>query len=1045
MKLLRLNLIAFGPFNHKLLNFSEGNHGLHIIYGPNEAGKSSALRALRYALYGIPERSSDDFIHPRDKLRIGVSLCNNNGQSSEFIRRKGRLSTLRGADDTTVVSESALQAFLSGADENLFATMFGIDHAALLRGGEEIIRGGGNLGQILFAAGSGISDFRKVQLSIQDDAEKLFKPSGKNPIINEALSKIKDNQKQIKETQLSAADWALHDEALRNAQIRKAAIEAEISEKIRQRGRLERIRNGLSAISRRKEMLSELEPYRNAILLAENFGERRRKAITELKIAENEALSAEKNLEHIKSSKLTGVQNFETLLDHSEMIELFHKKLGEYLKDMLDRPRLQGFFSSNKDEAKRMLAEIRSDLSMDDAFKLQLKKSDVLRVQELGALYEKLIGQRESIVNEKDRISSKIEQSNYRLSEIQEQRTSVSDLPMPENIEHFEEKFKKTEDSLSKRRTELENIVQTISDIQRQTERLQIERAVPTENDLQNVRQKRNELWQTLRNNDFPKDKLESYEQQVFVSDEISDRLRREADRVAQKASLLADAESYKNKHSRLTAQVEASESELSDLTEKWHEFWQQFGITPKSPREMRAWLQKQTALIEKDRQRREQLLSELETRRNELREAQTRADRIESELGIWQTKWALAMIPLGLEKDATPVQAFGVLDDYKNLFYKLREAEGFRKRIDGIDRDTREFSEKVMQFAEKESPELLKLPIEQIVTQLKSRLTTAIKANASMQSLEKQSQSEEKTLKHARQRIIQIQAELNALCEEAGVDTPEKLAEAESRSAKRREIEQKLNHLEETLLELSAGAGLEEFIREALSIDADSIEPQIARLSQEIKESDKQKSELDQTIGRERNELGKMDGSDKAIRLTEDIQGLLAKMSSDAEQYARLKLAAMILSQAIERYREKHQGPMLKRSGELFSKMTLGAFEGLQLEFNDKGQAVLVGVRALGKDIVKVEEMSTGTADQLYLAVRLASLEAFSEKQESPPFIVDDILIQFDDRRALATLQVLAELSRKIQVIFFTHHRHLSELAEKNISSDELFIHRLS
>jgi len=88
---------------------------------------------------------------------------------------------------------------------------------------------------------------------------------------------------------------------------------------------------------------------------------------------------------------------------------------------------------------------------------------------------------------------------------------------------------------------------------------------------------------------------------------------------------------------------------------------------------------------------------------------------------------------------------------------------------------------------------------------------------------------------------------------------------------------------------------------------------------------------------------------------------------------------------------------------------------------------------------------MSTGTADQLYLAVRLASLEAFSEKQESPPFIVDDILIQFDDRRALATLQVLAELSRKIQVIFFTHHRHLSELAEKNISSDELFIHRLS
>jgi len=47
-------------------------------------------------------------------------------------------------------------------------------------------------------------------------------------------------------------------------------------------------------------------------------------------------------------------------------------------------------------------------------------------------------------------------------------------------------------------------------------------------------------------------------------------------------------------------------------------------------------------------------------------------------------------------------------------------------------------------------------------------------------------------------------------------------------------------------------------------------------------------------------------------------------------------------------------------------------------------------------------------------------------------PFIVDDILIRFDDDRARATLEVLADLSKKTQVLFFTHHARLAELAKE-------------
>lgn len=58
MKILQLNLLAFGPFTDTPIDLSEGKEGFHLVFGPNEAGKSSALRALRQMVFGIPERST---------------------------------------------------------------------------------------------------------------------------------------------------------------------------------------------------------------------------------------------------------------------------------------------------------------------------------------------------------------------------------------------------------------------------------------------------------------------------------------------------------------------------------------------------------------------------------------------------------------------------------------------------------------------------------------------------------------------------------------------------------------------------------------------------------------------------------------------------------------------------------------------------------------------------------------------------------------------------------------------------------------------------
>ncbi len=97
----------------------------------------------------------------------------------------------------------------------------------------------------------------------------------------------------------------------------------------------------------------------------------------------------------------------------------------------------------------------------------------------------------------------------------------------------------------------------------------------------------------------------------------------------------------------------------------------------------------------------------------------------------------------------------------------------------------------------------------------------------------------------------------------------------------------------------------------------------------------------------------------------------------------------------------------------------------------NDEGAATLVGIRADGRP-VPLAGMSDGTLDQLYLAIRIASLEHYFSAHDAAPFIIDDILLNFDDERATAAMTALDELAEKTQVILFTHHQPIVELARR-------------
>lgn len=1174
MRIDELRMSAFGPFSGTVLDFRDGQGGFHLVYGSNEAGKSSALRALRYLLYGIPERSTDNFIHPYSKMRIGGVLRSGTGEIFEIIRRKGRGNTLRLSDDTTIVEDTLLKRFLGGIDSDLFTTMFGIGYEDLVRGGREIIRGGGNIGEIIFSAGSGISNLREIQNELKLDINQLFKPSGrKKPKINEMLGRLKQSRKDLREAQLPGQEWEKHDETLQTALKRKKIVEEKFAQHQKNLNRLQRIEKALPFIARRKELLEELKDYHTVPVLPEDFPETRRRLITKLEIAEKTKTDAVMTTEahHKVISQLKIATG---LLDNTLLIEELYQELGSQRKASKDRITLETRRDTLRGEAKEILRSLRNDLTLEEAEKLRIKKAQIVMIQELGTRYERIVTRIEDAREKLPELSLEIRKIKEDLKNLDvpisvlELKTVLADaeeygplekhnqtlmadiessmetirleqnrlgldkntfeeleslkIPSQEAISRFEESFDAADRRLDEIYIAVKKTRDMLAETNRQIEIHRLMQEVPTEDDLVNARKTRDTGWRLiahklqnravseqqinnyLKKIPYSKTLAEAFETSLKLVDTISDRLRRETDRVTTKARLLADQSTFTHQMEQLEKEAQTAEEEKDGIKIKWAELWRSAEITPESPREMLQWALNFKALTEKinnireqrsksyhlkqniDTQRtnlakclklfqghpkkdgaflvglikharliidhekelsnkREHLLQSKARQEKALKTAKSRLEINEEKLKQWQAKWEEAVEPIGLDAEALPAQATAVMEDLKTLFDKLKDAGILQKRINGIDRDSGEFIDRVKELAQVAAPDLIQRTGDEIVLELHRLLKQASDARSKQKTLEKQLKQEQNRLKQATDEILQVKTELTMMCEEANCKSYKDLSGAERRSNRRKQIEKDLKSIGNRLRELSSGATVEDFIQEAIKVDPDGITGNILEIKERIEKLDREKSDLDQDIGSEKTELSKMDGSSRAAVISEKIHILLGGMENDVENYARLKIAAKVLNMAIERYQEKSQGPILKKASILFNHLTCGSFTGVRAEFDHSGLPVMVGVRSNNKETVNVDGMSDGTADQLYLALRLAGLGMYLEKNEPVPFIVDDILIKFDNERAVASLQALAEISKQTQLIFFTHHLHLVELAENNVDPSLLIKHTLN
>jgi uncharacterized protein YhaN len=1177
MKILELDLFAFGPFAGRRLDLSAGQEGLHLVFGPNEAGKSSALRALRDLLFGIPERTRDDFRHAKHELRLGGRLRKRNGDELRFIRRKGRKSTLLDAEERPI-GEDALAPFIGDLDERLFGRLFGIDHETLVSGGQTLLEERGREAEALFGTALGATAIHRVLDGLDQEAQGLFAPRASKPTVNALIAELAETERRLREASLSVRHWeharASVDETTRDL----ARMDEEIEQVTRERSRLERIRRTLPELVRRTRLAGELAQIGHVPVLASDFATRREEAVAKRSRAGEARANARSRLEGLGATiRDLREQLSEGLLGEMDAVDDLREQLGSHRKAALDRMELTAELARCQAEAAALLRRVRPDLAQaGSGADIDVLRSILTRrrrsadlgtqkkalVVAAGRAQAELAETRERLAHARDRLtrmpapvpSDRLEQvlddarrdgdldrmiietrsaleTHLKVCERELAALGLwcgplrdllnAPLPEEESLRVFAEEWRALEaerEALQQRRSDERS---ELSRCEETLRALELTGAVPSEEELTEARGRREQGWQIVKQAwlegadvtaaaraygaDAP---LEgAFEGAVHQADEIADRLRREAQHVHERASTRARREGC-------LCRIEETDRDLADVERRanaskqaWDDLWVPSGLIPRSPAEMLPWLNRAQRLSEKARQadqlrercevqeairraHRTAVLAALgrvsepgsvldvapelgpvirlaEARLRELdegthsrlaleREVEELAERArrlgrelaeaEGALDAWQAEWTALMAELGLAADTTPGEVSDDLQSIADALKQIEAADRLSARIDGIDRDAAAFSAQARACLERLATDLLTRPVEEAVMLLHARSAEQRELRSRLDEVRQQASRAEAEIRESETAITISDQVLTELCRQAACDAPEQLPEIEERARAASRLAAELAEVESRLIRAGDGLGIEALTEEAAGIDQDRIVARLnvldARLERELRPAHRalieRKADADGT-------LKAMGGDDAAAAIAAEAQQILAAIRTHSEQYVRLKLAARMLRDEIERFRRKHSDPILAHTSRYLEKLTCGAFSAVETDFDEADQPVLVGLRNNGERL-RVEAMSTGTRDQLYLALRLANLEQYLETAEPIPFVVDDILIQFDDERALATLATLADFSANTQVILFTHHgRDIDQAARLDPNHERIHVHRLT
>ncbi|MGB7344408.1 MAG: AAA family ATPase [Pirellulaceae bacterium] len=1184
----RLDLKAFGGFTDFSLDLSAGPHRFHIVHGANESGKSTSLRAIHSFLFGFPRSTTDNYLHPNPKMRVGGRLIDQHGSPLECIRRKGTKETLRRADDKTAIADSVMNELLGGIDGETFEHRFGLSHDELVRGGSQIIQGGGDLGSILFAAGAGVDRLREIQAELDDLCGGFFKPGGSKGTINQTTKAFKDQKKDLASKQMLPAEYQQRKESLDAKVAEIDDLQTEVKATAAELASLERLRDAMPLIPKWKSIQEQLQQVGDAPLLDDDFIQRRRSTQTMLENASQQHGELNDRLQRLKLQR-DELADDSAVIVYQSQIEALFQKLGAREEARDQCKDLQKTLARLERHLREKLRDLKVDLpatddnaaAIDEAVeKLRISDAIQARVNELALKHDTLVTQRseaearvdaltrriaalekefaatdvaadpnsigeliESVgkpdawlsqlaqqQSDADRVKRNCQAIHRKLDgiEIPFQQAAQLRLPSESSIESAATRMQKAADEVATAKARQDQLTQERDEVSRRIKTEQAGQPLPTLAELDVARAKRDsligEFADLVRKQIAEVAQIDEIRLAIKHADQLVDAIRTHQDQVHRRSLDLAKLDELADEIAKNELTLETAMEASDGAEQEWYAIWQSIGVAADSPKRMQRWATDHSQLVESVQQWNEETsrVAEIERRiesacqrlhaatgakqfagaasrdsggatlfdvdddatidggdfvslyqnatslRRRLAEAHQQRTDLQKKLAeakqqlpdaqsdlqakvklvaSWQSDWKTTTQSFAHGDDTTPTVVVELVRDIEALSGQKRERDILAKRIRSIRSDEKEFAASVFQlFTSIDGDEKPDDNPHAVIRELFGRLQSERSAAAKRESLQQQITEVEARLDKANEVQAECSIVLKQLCGEASSDSPDDLIEIERRSGDRREYLRQNLETEDKLRILAAGESITDLIKRADEQDEGVLDVDIESKTRMLEELSGRLSECESERGELRLRFKEIDEGNVAAELSQSLQLLSGQLERDAKEYARLKIASMILQRSIEHYRAENQGPVLGYAQEIFRDLTCGEYKEVRVEYMGKDEPTLAGVKSADEtNLVPAALMSTGTADALYLSLRLASLRHQLGHGSKIPLIVDDCLVQLDDQRTIAALKVFSKLSLDTQVILFTHHQHLVDLAAANLKADEFHSHQLS
>ncbi|MCV7314962.1 AAA family ATPase [Mycolicibacillus parakoreensis] len=1018
MRLQRLTLAAYGRCTDVAIEIGET---VTVVLGANEAGKSTALDALNDLLWGIPRQTARASEVVRSKLRIDAEL-DVDGTAQTVVRKSGGLVA---GDPATPIPPPWDPA--NQLTAQWWRTRLGIDHADLRRGGQEVFAGTGDIAELIFAARQGRSA-RELLAEITDEAAKLFKADGRARNVELRLAKAEYSKAvQERDDRLTRADVVVEQRVLVDKlQRRRRDAKAAVTEAARRLKRAEENRRvidsvldlgqaqtDLQAIAAEGERLSpaDLAGY----LEATEAGDDARRRLVELD-AEIEARANDIAELAVDDRLLADRATLDRLQSEVRArIEELHRADQEFGPEATTQTaRLQELLHSigvAVDDVDQALARAR------------VRVDHAATLDDLADRIEALEERRRNAKSLRDKALEDLAAKGIGVD------ITESAAPSVDAVTRLCEELDRAHGAEATAETLLAKARDAVITLRDAAPAPRVE-ATLTRTAVVAARRDRDARWAAVR--------------ELWLSEKATDRADRavlaaDLDTSLARADTVADDEAVQRSRvaahdARIEAHVEgldaARREELAAekdvvaaadhrlrVADEWAAVWARIG------------------LVEAPGVNEGPAVAGLLATAHAEHAAQRAAGE---ELAELAGAWAGAAELVGLSAACTTA----AWRTQSTVFEEIEVVQS--RRVEARDRDAQArrrwetFLTEAVTLMERhgvldETPSSAGA-VEQGLTTLAGRLTTATAAAAKRTAYQEQIEQKDAERTDAQQAHHRATESLRQLAETYSVGVgpdldvlAERAARASDPAAREAAARRGIEH------GLDPGSDLAGVLDRLADDDRVSVDHAVDEAAADHEEA----RDVAESIGEQytiaRDRLAVLEDAGGAADAEAEVAVHQANVAQLAESWAILTLQRHLLEAVLAGMGCDDTRPLLDHAGRMLERLTEGRWVALHAH-DDGGSRQLKVIRADAQRF-GTSALSEGTRDQVFLALRLAAVaELHNERvvagEPALPLVLDDVLMAFDETRMIGALNILVDLAPRLQVIVFTHHRHVADAA---------------